>query len=844
MSSNALAMCDPANGVDMEPRLAAIVATGEIDLLTAAGLAGDDATDDATKFATYLTSLGSAVTRLRVRKKHMLRSAVSVPSTIDLIFTPGAGFDSDNASQLTVRSGITAGRYRCFFGSLAVRFVGPGDVGLVTSMNRPDVYPEWWGANPYLRGSPVDVTAGFAAMHTAMTPIYSSPGTPAGGSAWAPVNVSLQAGPYRVSAGVGAAALSPPASMRGYTMKGAGIQRTFIECADGAGVAKATPAMAMLDLNGQFFARLQNFSIGGVATKGNYSYGIYYHRNANTSALGSSQLEVDCVEVTDPWIVAAWRFGSDTTYDPNVTSQCDNVVTHRMMAHRNSGYANDGYCQYGVKQGVGFTTNTLNFSHDGMDILGCGVGLFNSATNGRVTNWEMGANDIDFSINQNTVAYFSVDGGRSESSRKAIDATASNWTYSSSVSFRNCLWHLNKLANDPIDGTPDWAKLAATGDWLLENIEVSAILNQSLQPTLRLYNDSVSGFTVRLNGVRVQLASRASWLAYDAAQVETYSAIRVERLDFIDVNDNVVDSIGMEGPTQLGKPGTVYGRRLGHWFGEGNDALGPDCGYGRWNYGVAGSPNFMAHTLSVQTITASLQQPHVTTTDAAGGTNYLVAFVGYDGASPANHSLKGTNSTSIQCVAEASLSATHCLTVTLEDAQTPPIKGHALALTYDIIYSADGGTTWKLAKSRIPYATFHLVPFKITTAGTAYTLPTVDTTGNVTYGQCLTGPALFNAGNLSGAITLDYRNGGSQKGTLTGNVTSLTVSNVPDGNDFMLQLTQDATGSRTVAGGEWINGNFPGGTAATVTPTAGKIDRYLRSVDGSTVTWTVVSQNR
>jgi len=54
----------------------------------------------------------------------------------------------------------------------------------------------------------------------------------------------------------------------------------------------------------------------------------------------------------------------------------------------------------------------------------------------------------------------------------------------------------------------------------------------------------------------------------------------------------------------------------------------------------------------------------------------------------------------------------------------------------------------------------------------------------------------YNAGNLSGAVSLDYTNGHYQYGTLTGNITSLTVTNWPaSGNvGFMsLELSQGAT---------------------------------------------------
>lgn len=56
----------------------------------------------------------------------------------------------------------------------------------------------------------------------------------------------------------------------------------------------------------------------------------------------------------------------------------------------------------------------------------------------------------------------------------------------------------------------------------------------------------------------------------------------------------------------------------------------------------------------------------------------------------------------------------------------------------------------------------------------------------------------------SATPTFDIANGGIQRITLTGNVTSSTFtynggSSIPDATDFFLQIIQDATGSRTFA---------------------------------------------
>lgn len=95
---------------------------------------------------------------------------------------------------------------------------------------------------------------------------------------------------------------------------------------------------------------------------------------------------------------------------------------------------------------------------------------------------------------------------------------------------------------------------------------------------------------------------------------------------------------------------------------------------------------------------------------------------------------------------------------------------------------------------------------------------------------------VHNAGNVSGAVTLDYTNGHWQYATLTGNVTSLTVNNWPasgKGGWLTLELVQDGTGSRTLTLGSAYD--TPGGSGVTLSTAAGARDvLYLRTRDGGT----------
>lgn len=60
---------------------------------------------------------------------------------------------------------------------------------------------------------------------------------------------------------------------------------------------------------------------------------------------------------------------------------------------------------------------------------------------------------------------------------------------------------------------------------------------------------------------------------------------------------------------------------------------------------------------------------------------------------------------------------------------------------------------------------------------------------------------VYNLGNISGAVSVDYTNGHYQYGVLTGNVTGLTITNWPASGKagwMTIELIQDGTGNRTL----------------------------------------------
>ena len=82
----------------------------------------------------------------------------------------------------------------------------------------------------------------------------------------------------------------------------------------------------------------------------------------------------------------------------------------------------------------------------------------------------------------------------------------------------------------------------------------------------------------------------------------------------------------------------------------------------------------------------------------------------------------------------------------------------------------------------------------------------------------------FFKANASGSLTIDFSNGYYQEFTLTGNITSLAFSTVPDdeGRSVVVDFVQGSGGSKTIAFGSI---KFDSGIAPTPSTAAADIDR-------------------
>lgn len=115
--------------------------------------------------------------------------------------------------------------------------------------------------------------------------------------------------------------------------------------------------------------------------------------------------------------------------------------------------------------------------------------------------------------------------------------------------------------------------------------------------------------------------------------------------------------------------------------------------------------------------------------------------------------------------------------------------------------------------------------FDIIPSQTGYSGRYLKTDGSsLSWGNVNTSNNFVDAGNQSSSVTFDLSISSKHVVTLTGSPVTLSLSNVADGQVFLIRLKQDGTGSRLVT---WFSTiKWPGGVTPTLTTTASKADVF------------------
>lgn len=184
---------------------------------------------------------------------------------------------------------------------------------------------------------------------------------------------------------------------------------------------------SILDLDGCFEGSFDRFGVEGAADVGAYT-GIYYHRNPELTARGSSSTSFAFVKVGGLTWEAAWQIGGlDDRYD-NFQEDITEFLNCRARGAGGQGYAGPWY-KNGWVFGTGTFANNLNHTVHGIDAVRYGYNVSVRATNVAIYGGTLQtAASADIQIVNGLQGYFSVSGIRSENSRAFLEYVYNPYT--------------------------------------------------------------------------------------------------------------------------------------------------------------------------------------------------------------------------------------------------------------------------------------------------------------------------------------------------------------------------------------------------------------------------------
>ena len=301
---------------------------------------------------------------------------------------------------------------------------------------------------------------------------------------------------------------------------------------------------AVLDLDGCFEGSFDRFSVEGASESGAYT-GIYYHRNPELTARGSSSTNFAFIKVGGLTWEAAWQIGGlDDRYD-NFQEDITEFLNCRARGAGGPGYAGPWY-RNGWVFGTGTFANNLNHTVHGIDAVRYGYNVSVRATNVAIYGGTLQtAGRADIQIVNGLQGYFTVSGIRSEGSRAFLEYPYSPY---------NVFWSI-RVADIEIDApalVPNASQGEAGGDVITtaaHYTELSGI--RVLNPPMVVKQSTTSGTRTSIT------RDGAGWAPHRFAGWTWVATAGAGQGQTAEVSDNSADMLTFRDPLAIAPDATT-----------------------------------------------------------------------------------------------------------------------------------------------------------------------------------------------------------------------------------------------------------------------------------------------
>jgi len=292
---------------------------------------------------------------------------------------------------------------------------------------------------------------------------------------------------------------------------------------------------AVLDLDGCFEGSFDRFSVEGASEAGAYT-GIYYHRNPELTARGSSSTNFAFMKVGGLTWESAWQIGGlDDRYD-NFQEDITEFLNCRARGAGGPGYTGPWY-RNGWVFGTGTFANNLNHNVHGIDAVRYGYNVSVRATNVAIYGGTLqSAGHADIQIVNGLQGYFTVSGIRSERSRAFLEYAYSPYSV---------FWSI-RVADIEIDSPalmPNASQGAAGGDVITTAAHYTDLSGiRVLNPPMALKQSTTSATRTSIT------RAGAGWTPHQFAGWSWVATAGTGAGQMADVSDNTADMITLREP--------------------------------------------------------------------------------------------------------------------------------------------------------------------------------------------------------------------------------------------------------------------------------------------------------